>query len=167
MPIRNQTLKVSAPRSALGAFWLRPNETRIRTSGSSGHLRAVDCSVDGVTATAFIDTGAEVSAVNSTLIAALARRKSTVYESHIIPLTDITGGEISGRITVVDKIQLQEVQFTGCPVVVADFRVFDVWGLRQQPALLIGMNILRQFSKVSIDYGRKELRFDLARLVTS
>jgi hypothetical protein len=50
-------------------------------------------------------------------------------------------------------------------VVVADFRIFDVWGLRQQPALLIGMNLLRQFSKVSIDYGRKELRFDLARLV--
>jgi len=28
--------------------------------------------------------------------------------------------------------------------------------------LLIGMNLLRQFAKVSIDYGLKELRFDLA-----
>jgi Aspartyl protease len=163
---KNHSLEVSAPRSGLAAYWLRPNETRIRTFGSSGHLRAVDCSVDGVTATAFIDTGAEVSAVNSTLLAALAQRKPTVYESHIIPLTDITGGEISGRITVVDKIQLQEVQFTDCPVVIADFRIFDVWGLRQQPALLIGMNVLRQFSKVSIDYGLKELRFESASLIT-
>jgi hypothetical protein len=27
---------------------------------------------------------------------------------------------------------------------------------------LIGMNLLRQFGRVSIDYGLKELRFDLA-----
>jgi len=35
-------------------------------------------------------------------------------------------------------------------------------GLRQRPALLIGMNLLRQFGRVSIDYGLQELRFDLA-----
>jgi hypothetical protein len=52
--------------------------------------------------------------------------------------------------------------FTDCPLVIADFLVFDVWGLRQRPALLIGMNLLRQFGRVSIDYGLKELRFDLA-----
>jgi hypothetical protein len=34
--------------------------------------------------------------------------------------------------------------------------------LTHSPALLIGMNLLRQFSRVSIDYGLKELRFDLA-----
>ena len=32
-----------------------------------------------------------------------------------------------------------------------------------RPALLIGMNWLRRFSRVSIDYGRKELRFELAK----
>jgi hypothetical protein len=47
-------------------------------------------------------------------------------------------------------------------LVIADFLVFDVWGLRQRPALLIGMNLLRQFQRVSIDYGLQELRFDLA-----
>jgi hypothetical protein len=34
--------------------------------------------------------------------------------------------------------------------------------LTHSPALLIGMNLLRQFSRVSVDYGLKELRFDLA-----
>jgi hypothetical protein len=52
--------------------------------------------------------------------------------------------------------------FIDCPLVIADFLVFDVWGMRQRPALLIGMNLLRQFGSVSIDYGLKELRFDLA-----
>jgi hypothetical protein len=42
--------------------------------------------------------------------------------------------------------------------------VFNVWGLQEHPAVLIGVNFLRRFSKVSIDYGLKELRFDLAHL---
>lgn len=162
---KNRSLQVSAPWSRFGALWVRSNETRIRTSGSNGHLRAIDCAVDGVPATAFIDTGAEVSAANSTLWDALARRKPSRNESHAMPLTDVTGGELSGNVALVDKIQLQEVQFTDCPLVIADFRIFEVWGLRQHPALLIGMNLLRQFSKVSIDYGLKELRFELASLV--
>ena len=58
-----------------------------------------------------------------------------------------------------------EVELTDCPLVIADFRVFDVWGLTRRPALLLGMNFLRRFSKVSIDYGLKELRFDQASLI--
>jgi predicted aspartyl protease len=161
---KNHTLRVSEPRSRLGAFWVKRDESRIRTSGSSGHLRAVGCSVDGVAATAFIDTGAEVSAGNSSLLAALTRRRRARYNIEAIPLTDITGGQISGDVTMVDKIQLMDLEFTSCPLVIADFQIFDVWGLHDHPALLIGMNFLRQFSKVSIDYGLKELRFDLANL---
>ena len=40
--------------------------------------------------------------------------------------------------------------------------MFDVWGLKVQPARLFGMDCLKRFRKVSIDYGRKELRFEVA-----
>jgi predicted aspartyl protease len=161
---KNRTLQVSKTGSRFSDFWLRQSEARIRTSGSSGHLRAVDCTVDGVAATAFIDTGAEVSAGNASLLAALTREKRRGYQADPLSLTDITGGEIMGNVTMVDKIRLMDVQFTNCPLVIADFKIFDVWGLAQHPALLIGMNFLRQFSRVSIDYGLKELRFDLTSL---
>jgi hypothetical protein len=55
----------------------------------------------------------------------------------------------------------------GCNIVIADLQIFRLWGLSDTPALLIGMNFLRQFSQVSIDYGRKELRFEMARLVVA
>jgi hypothetical protein len=42
--------------------------------------------------------------------------------------------------------------------------VFDIWGLTKRPALLIGMNYLRQFASVAIDYRLKEIHFDLASL---
>jgi predicted aspartyl protease len=159
---KNHILQVSEPRARLSAGWKRENEARISASGSAGHLQALDCVVDGVPATAFIDSGAEVSAANARLLAALARRNSSFGEIGTIRLIDITGGEILGKVAMVDKIRFSGLTFSDCPLVIADFLVFDVWGLRHRPALLIGMNLLRQFARVSIDYGLKELRFDLA-----
>jgi predicted aspartyl protease len=160
---RNHLLQVSEPRARFSANWVRENEARIHASGSSGHLQALDCMVDGIPATAFIDTGAEVTAANEPLLAALAKRNPAFRETGNIQLIDITGGEILGKVAMVKKIRLTDaLTFTDCPLVIADFLVFDVWGLRQRPALLIGMNLLRQFERVSIDYGLQELRFDLA-----
>jgi predicted aspartyl protease len=160
---QNHLLQVGDPRARFSANWIRENEARIRVSGSSGHLQALNCIVDGIPATAFIDSGAEVTAANEPLLAALARRNPDFRATGSIRLIDITGGEIVGQVAVVNKIRLTEALiFSACPLVIADFLVFDVWGLRQRPALLIGMNLLRQFERVSIDYGLQELRFDLA-----
>jgi predicted aspartyl protease len=161
---KNHTLQVSAPHSRLSTLWVRDNEARIRTVGSSGHLRALNCVIDGVRAAAFIDSGADLSAGNMPLFTALAARNPAYGEIGTVSLVDVTGGETMGNVTMVKKIKIMELEFTDCPLVISDFKVFDVWGLTQRPALLIGMNFLRQFSNVSIDYGLKELRFDRASL---
>jgi predicted aspartyl protease len=154
-------LQVSDPRPKFSADWVRQNEARVRTFGSSGHLRSLDCRVDGVPAAAFIDSGAEVSAANAPLLTALAHRNPSFGEIGNIELIDITGGQIQGKVAMVKQIRLPGLQFDDCPLVIANFQVFKAWGLLHSPALLVGMNLLRQFSKVSIDYGLKELRFDL------
>ena len=162
---KNHTLTVGAPHSRLSALLVKDNEARIRTVGSSGHLRALNCMIDGVRAAAFIDSGADLSAGNRALFDALASRNPAYGDIGRISLVDVTGGKASGSVTLVKKIQIMELELTDCPLVIADFKVFDVWGLTQRPALLIGLNFLRRFSKVSIDYGRKELRFDQAALI--
>jgi hypothetical protein len=43
------------------------------------------------------------------------------------------------------------ILFTSAPI-------FHQLGLESRPALLLGMNALRAFDKVSIDFGRKQLR---------
>ena len=48
-----------------------------------------------------------------------------------------------------------------CPIAIADLQVFDIWGLNDRPALLIGMNWLRHFKRVEVDYGRKDFRFEI------
>ena len=42
----------------------------------------------------------------------------------------------------------------------ADTHVFDVWGLKKDPSLVIGMDLLKQFEQVALDFGRSAVRFD-------
>lgn len=161
---KHHALEIGAAQSRAASYRLRPNEARLRTSGSAGHLRALDCAVARVPASAFIDSGAEVSVGNSALLTALLEHHDAQLEVGSLALSGVTGGQIFGRVTTIDRVRLQELEFTDCVLVIADLQVFDLWGLSQQPALLIGMNYLRQFARVSIDYGLKEIRFDLARL---
>ena len=70
-----------------------------------------------------------------------------------------------GEVLHIDRIRLHSVAFTDAVLAIADMQIFDVWGLSREPALLIGMNFLRQFAQVSIDYGMKEIHFDLASML--
>ena len=159
-----RTLSVTRRQGFFAAMFEARDEAIVRTLGSSGRLRASNCLVDGVRAAAFVDTGAEVSVSNPALYAALQQRNVAARDllGGSIQLSGVTGGTVSGLAIEVDRIVLGELNLTYTPLVVAPLEVFDIWGLGNQPALLFGMDCLRRFRRVSIDYGRKELRFELA-----
>jgi predicted aspartyl protease len=163
LDFRAGTLTVTRPQGFFAALWAHSNEAIVRTLGSSGRLRAADCLVNGVRAAAFVDTGAEVSVSNPALYAALLQRAANhQVVGGAVGLSGVTGGTIVGHALNVDDIRVGDLHLTYTPLVVAPLEVFDVWGLSAQPALLFGMDCLRRFARVSIDYRRKELRFELA-----
>lgn len=162
LDFKNRVLLLSDPRQGQLLNWAPPSEIPVRLVGSGGHLRSVNCVVDGIRATAFIDTGAEISVGNSKLFSALQERDPTYDKRDTIPLTGVTGGVVEGRVITVKTVKLGGLTFQDSRIAVADLQIFQLWDMADRPALLIGMNWLRQFSKVSVDYGRKELRFDLA-----
>jgi hypothetical protein len=45
----------------------------------------------------------------------------------------------------------------------ADFAIFDHWKMTDQPAMLIGMDVLGLLDTLIIDYRRKELQVRLRR----
>jgi predicted aspartyl protease len=158
-----QTLTVTRRQGFFAAMFEGADEAIVRTLGTSGRLRASNCIVDGVRAAAFVDTGAEVSVSNPALYAALQQRGAVrQLMGGPVQLAGVTGGTVTGLAIDVDHIVLGELNLTYTPLVVAPLDVFDIWGLGGQPALLFGMDCLRRFRRVSIDYGRKELRFELA-----
>lgn len=132
----------------------------IDVTGKDGRLRASDCRVNGVRAKAFIDSGAEVSIGNTALMQALQRR-GRLRELHPLVLVGVTGGEVEGRLMATADVRVKNIRFSGA-LAMADVPSFGAWHLNGEPALLIGMDFLRQFARVSIDYGMKDIRFDLS-----
>jgi predicted aspartyl protease len=61
----------------------------------------------------------------------------------------------------VDRIKIGEVAFNNVPMAVADVAPFKRFGLTDQPALLLGMDALRLFDEVQIDFANREIRFSL------
>jgi predicted aspartyl protease len=167
LDFKNGALEITRPSHQRFSTWNPPTEALVPVVGRFGHLRSLNCRADGVHTTAFIDTGAEVSVGNVKLFEALMDISPAYMRLETVPLTGVTGGVIRGNITTVDRVHLNSLIFDGCNIVIADLQIFKLWGLSDTPALLIGMNFLRQFSRISIDYGRKELRFDLANLVVA
>jgi len=135
---------------------------RVRLTGSKGYLRVADCLVDSVPASAFIDTGAEISVGNVSLLTQLRQRNKYLVESGAMMLTGVTGGEIRADVIPVDRIRLQDIAFTHGTLAISDVPDFRAWRLSVRPALLIGMDYLRQFARVSIDYRAKRLQFELS-----
>ena len=159
---RKRTLRVAGPQPDFFLMHRGNRESYIGAPGDAGHLRSSACHIDGVLASAFIDTGAEVSVGNEALRRALMATGRSFGRERDIVLTGITGGSCPGKVLRLKAIGLGDLEFTGCEIAVADLDVFKIWDLADRPALLIGLNFLRQFQIVTIDYHRQEFRLKLA-----
>jgi predicted aspartyl protease len=159
---QNHVLHVEQPKAPIRQIDPDSEIARVRAKGADGRLRVTDCLVDSVAAIAFIDTGAEVSVGNGTLLYNLKARNKRLTTLGTMTLTGVTGGEVTGDIIPVERIRLQGLVFTNGNLVIADVPDFSMWKLRMRAALLIGMDYLRQFAAVTIDYRSKEIRFELS-----
>jgi hypothetical protein len=154
---RSHRLTVEQP---LGSpDWIRFDESIVRANGTSGRLTATNCTVDGVHASTFIDSGAEMTIGNTRLFAELQELGASYVSNVTIPIIGVTGGIAPGRLTPITRLKLGTINFRNGFLIISDLPVFDVWGLADRPALFLGMNFLQQTSAVSIDFAHKELRF--------
>lgn len=158
---RNSRLSIEATETQ-GRFQAGTTATQVQLTGSRGYLRVADCLVDSVAASAFIDTGAEISVGNGSLLAALRQRNRNLQEMRMIVLTGVTGGEISAEVIGIDRVRLQNLSFTHGALAISDVPDFATWKLKYRPALLIGMDYLRQFDRISIDYRARRIEFQLS-----
>jgi hypothetical protein len=155
-------LIVTDPLPVYSSVYHDPHLVVLHGQGSDGHLRTATCSVDRLPVAAFIDTGAESSMGNEALYRMLVRNDPSYVTTRPIQLTGLTGGTATGRLLFPRRVDLGRLTLSECPIAIADLQVFELWGLIERPALVIGMNWLRHFKRVEIDYGRKDLRFQFS-----
>ncbi len=158
---KTKTMRVDQPHG-YATFGNPDMSTNVRATGKAGRLQILDCVVDNVPAVAFIDTGAEVSVGNSALLSALKTRHKATPDLGRVTLTGVTGGEMEALVVPVSRIRMAELMFSDGTLAIADVPDFATWNLTRKPALLIGMDYVRQFASVSVDYRAKEFRFELS-----
>lgn len=125
-----------------------------------GQLILTQASVDRNRIDAVIDTGAEVSIGNTALRERLLRKRQKFTEIEAI---GVTGVAIRLQMATVAELRLGPVILRNVPVAFADVPPFTVFGLSKQPALLLGTDLMETFRRVSLDFGRRKVRFQLRR----
>jgi hypothetical protein len=75
----------------------------------------------------------------------------------------VTGVSVKMQLARIDELQLGPVVLRDVPIAFADVPPFKVFGLANEPALLLGTDILETFRRVSLDFRARRVRFQLRR----
>lgn len=137
---------------------------RIHATVMDSGLMTVEVRVGGVRAIAVVDTGAERSLGNQALRDALRHwqnaRKAPVFTDVFGTTSDIAQGE-RGMAPI---ITLGPLKLLNVDVIYGDFHIFEVWKMRDRPAMILGMDVLGTVRSLGIDFRNHELYFEGAYL---
>jgi hypothetical protein len=129
-----------------------------------GQLLVVDAYMSGLPVKAIIDTGGETTLGNVALREALAeRRNKEIQEGKLDQVIGATLDMQVGTRLDTPTLRLGEVLVRKPKMTFADFEIFKHWHMTEEPAMLIGMDVLGVLDTLIIDYKRKELQVKLAR----
>lgn len=133
-------------------------EIVVRARSKLGQLLITDAEVEGVKATVIIDTGAQASMGNLAL-----QRRIRARRQQEVKTTDVNGASILSDLSYARSLEFQGLEISNVPITFADTPAFEALGLQDKPVLSIGMQHLRMFDRVAIDFAKRRILFDLPR----
>jgi predicted aspartyl protease len=135
-----------------------PDEIVVRARTRLGRMIITNAAIDGQRVTVIIDTGSQVTLGN----AALRRRlesSSRLGQLRVLSLTGVTGDLVTAEATRTRRLRIGGLGINDLPIAFSEVRLFSVLGLSNRPALLLGMDALQLFGRVSIDFANRRVRF--------
>lgn len=135
-------------------------EVVISAKSLYGQLIVTDAFWRGKRISVIVDTGSPVTIGNGALLAAITRRPREIGP---LDMTSATGGTLHTTAFAVDRLDIGGIGFRDVRVAFSDVPPFARFGLADTPALLLGMDTMRLFRKVDIDFANREIRFALPR----
>jgi len=122
------------------------------------HLLVVRADVGTVPVRAIFDTGAQATVGNTALLEALRRHHTRNQIAGTDHVQGATGEWQTGAGVVLPSIRLGSLTVSNAHVTFADLHIFERWGFTEQPALVIGMDLIGLVDELVIDYHRQELQ---------
>ena len=126
-----------------------------------GQLILTQVRAAGLPLEAVVDTGSEVTIGNLKLRDKLIKGNKDKFVT--VEATGVTGVTIPLQIARVGELRLGSVTLKNVPIAFADAPPFTVFGLEDEPALLLGTDLLETFRRVSLDFRSRKVRFQLRK----
>ncbi|MGB5485461.1 aspartyl protease family protein [Parasphingorhabdus sp.] len=122
----------------------------------SGQLIFTNATIAGVKTNVIIDTGGELSIGNKSLQRRLRLRSSAMEQTSLV---DVTGRSIAADYGIAEELLIGRARFGVIPIAFADIAPFKALKLDKKPALFLGMDALRKFDRVAIDFANRKIYF--------
>ena len=122
----------------------------------SGQLIFTNATIAGVKTSVIIDTGGELSIGNKALQRRLRLKSSAMVQTNLV---DVTGRSVKADYGIAEELLIGRARFGIIPIAFADIAPFKALKLDKKPALFLGMDALRKFDRVAIDFANRKIYF--------
>lgn len=140
----------------------RPHADEIVVVAKSlyGQLIVTDAHWRGRKIAVVIDTGSAITVGNPALL-----RLGRKPPAHLgaVTMIAVSGVAVPAELYRLEQVEIGGARFLGVPVAIADVAPFHRLGLAERPALLLGMDALRLFRAVDIDFANRSIVLKLPR----
>jgi len=136
------------------------NWTTARGQLRFGHLVVVRGRIAGMEINVLIDTGSDTSLVNTALLEAIeTRRGRNAFVERAATATETVTLD---RAVVLSQLSIDQLEAENVVAFVGDYHIFYVWGLLDEPTILLGMDVISVADAMAIDYGRATVHFRIS-----
>ena len=132
----------------------RDRAVKIRAARVANGLIVLDTMVGRVHAHAVLDTGAERTLGNLALRDAVRSQKRP-KRGFVAQVTSVYGAtkEVEpGEIMEAPTISIASLRITDVSIVYGDFHIFKIWDMQNEPAMILGMDVLGTVASLNIDF---------------
>lgn len=154
---RRMTLAPSKRRSRDRA---EPGDVLVVARSLYGQLIVTDAWWHRTRVSVIVDTGTSATMGNGALLRAIGAKAKPIG---MLELVSAIGGTLHPPAYAIDRFDIGGIGFAGLPIAFSDAPPFKRFGLENTPALLLGMDALRLFRRVEIDFANHDIRFTLPR----
>lgn len=126
-----------------------------------GQLIFVDAAIRGTRVYVILDSGAQNSVGNPALRRLLGLDGPRSEAPPTTEVVSVTGRRTLAELETVRELRIGGLTVRNMPLAFAELHTFDRFGLSDRPALLLGMDVMSQCRRVSVDIRRKQATFTL------
>lgn len=158
----HQTMDVLPSRKTRAKTKLENGMIIVQARRKVGRMILSSAKIDGIKVDIILDTGAQSSMANIALRDKLRRRHRS-FDFIPVKLRSVTGTILNGDYMQIREIEVGGLIINDMPMTFADNYAFTALSLQDRPAILLGMDALKLFDRVLIDFSNRRVGFDLPK----